>query len=84
MRLDHKLSRIQIDSFEISGDELVFQYFKSLPEQERDSALFRAIKIGVLAQMEDRFSSFLSKTSDELGVQLESLKKIFDLNKSFS
>jgi|LSQX01.3.fsa_nt_gb hypothetical protein len=79
MRLDHKLSRIQIDSFEISGDELVFQYFKSLPEQERDSALFRAIKIGVLAQMEDRFSSFLSKTSDELGVQLESLKKIFDL-----
>lgn len=79
MRLDHKLTRIEIDSFEISSDELVFQYFKSLPEQERDSALYRAIKIGVLAQMEDRFSSFLAKTSDELGVQLESLKKIFDL-----
>lgn len=78
MRLDHKLSRVQVDSFEIS-DELVFRYFDSLPEFEREAALMRAIRIGVLAQMEDRFSSFLAKTTDDLGVQLESLKLLFDM-----
>lgn len=78
MRLNHKLSRVEIDSFEIS-DELVFRYFDSLPESERDVALLRAIRIGVLAQMEDRFSSFLAKTTDDLGVQLENLKLLFDM-----
>ena len=78
MRIDHKLSRVQIDSFEIS-DELVFRYFDSLLEAEREAALMRAIRIGVLAQMEDRFSSFLAKTTDDLGVQLENLKLLFDL-----
>lgn len=78
MRIDHKLSRVQIDGFEIS-DELVFRYFDSLPEAEREAALMRAIRIGVLAQMEDRFSSFLAKTTDDLGVQLENLKLLFDL-----
>ena len=78
MRIDHKLSRVQIDSFEIS-DELVFKYFNSLPEAEREVALLRAIRIGVLAMMEDRFSAFLSKTTDDLGVQLENLKLLFDM-----
>lgn len=78
MRLDHKLSRVLVDSFEIS-DELVFQYFDSLPEVEREATLMRAIRIGVLAQMEDRFSSFLAKTTDDLGVQLENLKLLFDM-----
>ena len=78
MRLNHKLSRVEIDSFEIS-DELVFRYFDSLPESEREVALLRAIRIGVLAQMEGRFSSFLAKTTDDLGVQLENLKLLFDM-----
>lgn len=78
MRIDHKLSRVQIESFEIS-DEIIFQYFASLPESERELSLLRAIRIGVLAIKEDRFSSFLSKTTDELGVQLENLKLIFDM-----
>lgn len=78
MRLNHKLFRVEIDSFEIS-DELVFRYFDSLPESEREAALLRAIRIGVLAQMEDRFSSFLAKTTDDLGVQLENLKFLFDM-----
>ena len=59
MRIDHKLQRVQIDSFEIS-DELVYCYFDSLPDADRESALLRAIRIGVLAMMEDRFSAFLS------------------------
>ena len=78
MRIDHKLQRVQVDSFEIS-DELVYRYFDSLPENERENALLRAIRIGVLATMEDRFSAFLSKTTDDLGVQLENLKLLFDM-----
>lgn len=78
MRIDHKLQRVQVDSFEIS-DELVYRYFDSLPETEREQALLRAIRIGVLATMEDRFSAFLSKTTDDLGVQLENLKLLFDM-----
>ena len=78
MRIDHKLQRVQVDSFEIS-DELVYRFFVSLPENERETALLRAIRIGVLATMEDRFSAFLSKTTDDLGVQLENLKLLFDM-----
>ena len=78
MRIDHKLQRVQVESFEIS-DRLVYQYFDSLPEADRESALLRAIRIGVLAQMEDRFSAFLAKTTDDLGVQLENLKLLFDM-----
>lgn len=78
MRIDHKMQRVQVDSFEIS-DELVYRYFDSLPEPERETALLRAIRIGVLATMEDRFSAFLSKTTDDLGVQLENLKLLFDM-----
>jgi len=78
MRIDHKLQRVQVDSFEIS-DELVYNYFDSLPEAEREPALLRAIRIGVLAMMEDRFSAFLSKTTDDLGVQLENLKLLYDM-----
>lgn len=59
MRIDHRLQRVQVDSFEIS-DELVYRYFDSLPENERENTLLRAIRIGVLAIMEDRFSAFLS------------------------
>lgn len=78
MRIDHKLQRVQVDSFEIS-DELVYRYFDSLPENEREDALLRTIRIGVLATMEDRFSAFLSKTTNDLGVQLENLKLLFDM-----
>ena len=78
MRIDQKLQRVQVDGFEIS-DELVFRYFDSLPELDREGALLRAIRIGVLAIMEDRFSSFLAKTTDDLGVQLENLKLLFDM-----
>lgn len=78
MRIDQKLKRVQVDSFEIA-DELVYRYFDSLPESEREAALLRAIRIGVLAIMEDRFSSFLSNTTDELAVKLENLKLLFDM-----
>lgn len=78
--LDQKLKRVKVGSFELDN-EIVFNYLDNLPAAERDNALLRAIYIGVLALMEDRLSAFLSKTQNELGTELESLKMIFEMKK---
>lgn len=78
--LNQKLKRVEISGFELEN-EIVFNYFDNLPASERDEKLIRAIYIGVLALMEDRISAFLSKTSNELGTELESLKMIFEMKK---
>ncbi|WP_343531959.1 hypothetical protein [Pedobacter sp.] len=80
LRINQQLKRIEVSNFEIEN-QIVFNYFDSLPATERDEKLLRAIYIGVLALMEDRMSAFLSKTSNELGTELESLKMIFDMKK---
>ncbi|MCK5748450.1 MAG: hypothetical protein KAH44_19690, partial [Oricola sp.] len=60
-------------------NRVLFDYFNKLAATERDDQFRRALYIGVLALMEDRLSSFLAKTSNELGTELESLKLIFDM-----
>lgn len=80
LRLNQQLKRVEIKEFEIEN-QIVFNYFDNLPASERDEKLLRAIYIGVLALMEDRISAFLSKTSNELGTELESLKIIFEMKK---
>jgi len=80
LKINQQLRRIEIKEFEIEN-QVVFNYFDKLSSSERDEKLLRAIYIGVLALMEDRLSSFLSKTSNELGTELESLKMIFDMKK---
>lgn len=80
IKLNQQLKRLEIKDFEIEN-EIVFNYFNNLTANERDEKLYRAIYIGVLALMEDRISSFLSKTSNELGTELESLKMIFEMKK---
>lgn len=80
IKLNQQLSRVEIKEFEIENS-IVFNYFNNLPVNERDEKLLRAIYIGVLALMEDRISAFLSKTSNELGTELESLKMIFEMKK---
>ena len=80
IKINQQLKRIEIKEFEIEN-QIVFNYFDNLPANERDEKLLRAIYIGVLALMEDRISSFLSKTSNELGTELESLKMIFEMKK---
>jgi hypothetical protein len=80
IKINQQLKRIEIGKFEIEN-EIVFNYFDKLTDAERDDKLVRAIYIGVLALMEDRLSAFLSKTSNELGTQLESLKMIFEMKK---
>jgi hypothetical protein len=78
IKINQQLKRIEIKEFEIEN-QIVFNYFDNLPTSERDDKLLRAIYIGVLALMEDRISSFLSKTSNELGTELESLKMVFEM-----
>lgn len=78
--LNKKLQRVEVSSFELTND-VVFHYFDNLPAIEREDKLIRALYIGVLALMEDRISAFLSKTSNELGTELESLKMIFEMKK---
>ena len=80
LKLDQKLKRVEIKDFELDND-IVFTYFDNLPSSERDYKFIRALYIGVLAMMEDRFSAFLSKTTNELGTELESLKMIFEMKK---
>ncbi len=78
--LNQQLKRVEISNFEIEN-QIVFNYFDNLPVTERDQKLLRAIYIGILALMEDRISSFLAKTNNELGTELESLKMIFEMKK---
>lgn len=80
IKLNQQLHRVEINKFEVEN-EVVFNYFDKLPAEERDEKLFRALYIGVLALMEDRISAFLSKTTNELGTELESLKMIFEMKK---
>ncbi len=76
--LSQQKKRVQINEFELESS-VVFEYFNKLPISERDDKFTRAVYIGVLALMEDRISTFLSKTSNELGTELESLKILFDM-----
>lgn len=76
--LDQNLKRVKITEFELENST-VFNYFDNLPESERDEKFKKALYIGVLAQMEDRLSAFLSKTQNELGTELESLRMIFEM-----
>lgn len=78
VKLNQKLKRVEIGAFE-ADNAIVFEFFNKLPSEVRDETLLRAIYIGVLALMEDRLSAFLAKTSNELGTELEGLKRIFDM-----
>ena len=78
VKLNQKLKRVEVQKFELDNS-IVFNFFDNLPVSERDDKLTRALYIGVLAIMEDRLSAFLSKTSNELGTELESLKMIFEM-----
>ncbi|KRG64266.1 hypothetical protein ABB26_08800 [Stenotrophomonas humi] len=78
--LDQKNIRVQFGAFEVDN-RILFEFFNKLAAADRDEQLHKALYIGVLALMEDRLSSFLSRTANELGTELESLKFIFDMKK---
>lgn len=78
--LDQKSNRVEISSFEVEN-KILFEFFNKLSVNDRDEQFHKALYIGVLALMEDRLSSFLARTSNELGTELESLKLIFDMKR---
>jgi hypothetical protein len=79
IKLDQKNKALNISACSIEHP-LIFKYFDDLPEKQRDDEFKRALQIGVIALMEDRFAAFLSRTEGELGTQLESLKLIYERN----
>lgn len=79
IKLNHALKRIEISGVEIES-ELGFAFFERIPESDRDDVFKRAFHIGILALQQDRLASFLAKTNNELGTELESLKMMFDMN----
>ena len=79
IRLDQQTKNVNISECSIEHT-LIFKYFDDLPENKRDDEFKRALQIGVIALMEDRFAAFLSRTEGELGTQLESLKLIYERN----
>jgi hypothetical protein len=79
IKLNQQLKQVEIKDLNI-GNDIVFDYINKVPKEDYQNVILKAIYIGVLAMMEDRFSAFLSKTQNELGTELENLKRIFDLN----
>jgi len=77
IKLDQQTKNVNISECAIEHT-LIFKYFDDLPEKQRDDEFKRALQIGVIALMEDRFAAFLSRTEGELGTQLESLKLIYE------
>lgn len=78
VRLNQQLERVEIAELKLDNP-IAFAFFDGLPADERDAALIRAINIGVLAMKEDRLAAFLSKTTNELGTELQNLKMIFEM-----
>jgi hypothetical protein len=76
LSLDLQAKKVKLEAMDIEHP-LVFSYFEQLPEARRDEAFRRALHIGVVAMMEDRIATFLSRTENELGTHLESLKLIY-------
>jgi hypothetical protein len=79
VNVDQEAKAVVVSDFKL-GNELVFNYFDRLPASEREAALTRALHIGVVALMEDRIAAFLSRTENELGTHLESLKWLYARN----
>ncbi len=66
IKLDQKNKALNIADCSIEHP-LIFKYFDDLPEKQRDDEFKRALQIGVIALMEDRFAAFLNRTEGELG-----------------
>jgi len=78
IKLNQQLQQLELSKINIQN-EIVFNYFdKKVTKEDYNDTFLKALYIGVLALMEDRLSAFLAKTQNELGVELENLKRMFD------
>lgn len=78
IKLNQGLKRIEVSKLEIEN-ELAFEHFDKLPADQRDAEFVKAFYIGVLALRQDRLSSFMAKTNNELGTELETLKMMYEM-----
>lgn len=78
IKLNQGLRRIEVSKLEIEN-ELAFEHFDKLPADQRDAEFVKAFYIGVLALRQDRLSSFMAKTNNELGTELETLKMMYEM-----
>jgi hypothetical protein len=78
IKLNQGLRRIEVSKLEIEND-LAFEHFDKLPTDQRDAEFVKAFYIGVLALRQDRLSSFMAKTNNELGTELETLKMMYEM-----
>ncbi len=79
MKLDHKTKSFIIKKDTVIKNDLIYEFFKQTPQLSREKLFKKALNIGVMALIEDRISSFLFKTKNELGTELERLKILFDM-----
>lgn len=78
IKLNQQLQQVELSKINIQN-EIVFNFFdKKVNKENYQDTFLKALYIGVLALMEDRLSAFLAKTQNELGAELESLKRMFD------
>jgi hypothetical protein len=78
IKLNQSLRRIEVSKIEIEN-ELAFEHFDKIPSEQRDAEFVKALYIGVLALRQDRLASFMAKTNNELGTELETLKIMYDM-----
>lgn len=78
IKLNQGLRRIEVSKLEIEND-LAFEHFDKLPADQRDAEFVKAFYIGVLALRQDRLSSFMARTNNELGTELETLKMMYEM-----
>ena len=78
INLNQGLRRIEVSKIEIEN-ELAFEHFDKVPSELRDAEFIKALYIGVLALRQDRLASFMAKTNNELGTELETLKIMYEM-----
>ena len=77
--LDQKNATVEFGAF-TDNRSLIFKFFDQLPAAQRDEALLKALNIGVIALLENRIATFLARTENELGTELEALKLLYERN----
>ncbi len=79
LQLNHKIKALVLKKDLTIKSDLIYEYFKKLPQDLREKMFKKALYIGVMALIEERISTFLAKTKNELGTELERLKILFDM-----
>jgi len=79
LQLNHKIKALVLKKDLTIKSDLIYEYFKKLPQDLRGKMFKKALYIGVMALIEERISTFLAKTKNELGTELERLKILFDM-----